>query len=378
MRNEELVLTETPVMIRTSERRSFANCRQQWWWSYVECWEASDTRPALRFGDLVHRGLAGWYIPGRKRGIKPWLTFEKVYKEQIESGAPEFDVFGEDEKFDALELGTAMLKNYVDFYGNDDHIRVIAPEMSFKVPVYDKRGKLWFYYVGSLDLSYEDMIAKLFGVIETKTAASISTRHLHLDEQAGSYWTFAPLRLQQLGILKPGQDIDLILYNFLRKAFKDDRPTDAQGRPLNKPKKPELLLAVAEHCVEPAPRGATVETLSAMLSAIGIDPASYGEPSKSIPPPLFYREKVYRNEVDRANLMERIKAQAWEMELVRKGKLRVWKNPGATYPNQQCSGCEFNEICEMHETGGQWQELARNTMTTWDPYLEHRGEEGDG
>lgn len=359
-------------MLRTSERKSFANCRQQWWWSYVQHWESGDPKPALRFGDLVHQALAAWYPKGRKRGIKPWLTFERLYNEQLEAGADEFDVYGDDERFDAMALGTEMLKNYVDKWGDDDDWEVIAPEMPFQVLVRDKKGRPWFYYVGNTDLCFKIVSKGRVGFLETKTAASISTRHLSMDEQASSYWGYGPLYLQELGILKKGQDIDFVLYNFLRKAFKDTRPTDAQGRPLNKPKKPDLLLAVAEHCPGAVTKGATVEVLTEMLTQVGIDAAQYGEPSRSVPPPLFDRTPVYRDTVDREHLFLRVKQQMWEMELVRAGKLPVYKNPSATWPNQTCNGCEFADICEMHETGGNWEELARLTMTTWDPYAEHR------
>jgi hypothetical protein len=363
---------DTRVFLRTTERRTFANCRQAWWWSFVEGWEAIRTRPALRFGDISHQSLAAWYVPGRKRGEKPWLAFERIYKEQLFQGQEEFDVWDDDERVvDALELGIEMMKNYVDEYGDDDHIRVISSEMPFQVDVYDKHGKYMVTYVGSLDLVFEDMSSRQLGVIETKTAAAISTKHLGLDEQAGSYWAFAPEALQAKGLLKPGQDIDFILYNFMRKAFKDTRPRNDRGQSLNKPTKDALLERATTLGLD-LPKRPTVEDLTLALESAGEEPEKLGEPSKSQPPPLFLRQKVYRDEADRENLMYRVRAQAYEMALVKAGKLPVYKNPGGTYPNQQCSGCEFADVCELHETGREWEELARLTMTTWDPYEDHR------
>lgn len=361
------------VFLRTTERRSFANCRQQWWWSFVERWSSIKTRSALRFGDITHQALAAWYIPGRKRGEKPWLAFERIYNEQIESGQYEFDVYesDDDKAVDAMELGISMMREYVETYGTDDHIEVIAPEMTFEVEVFDKFKRYMVSYVGSLDLVFRDLNLNQLGVIESKTAAAISTRHLSLDEQAGSYWAFAPAALIAKGFIKPGEDIDFILYNFLRKAFPDTRPTNAAGYRLNKPTKD----ALSDQCVLmeiEVPKKATMEVLSDLLKAAGVDPTQLGEVSKIQPPPLFLRQKVYRDTVDRENLMYRVRAQAYEMAMVKAGKLPVYKNPGGSFPNQQCMGCEFADICELHETGREWEELARLTMTTWDPYEDHR------
>lgn len=355
------------VFLRTTERKTFANCRFQWKWSFVDLWEAKRQKPALVFGGLCHDALARWYIPGRKRGADPAKTFHRLYNEIPE----EFDVFVDDEKVDALELGIEMLKGYVAHWGRDDNFNVISSELHFEVDVYDRYGKYMFTYAGSFDLAYEDLNTGQFGLIETKTAASINTRFLSMDEQAGSYWVFAPLVLQHLGRIPKGQDIHFILYNFLRKAMPDLRPTNAAGARLNKPSKDVLLEQCAVRSLI-VPKGATVAALSEVLSNAGIDPLQFGEPSKSQPPPLYDRTRVYRDTADRENLLYRARAQSYEMGLVKKGKLPMYKNPSASYPNQQCLGCEFGDVCEMHETGGNWEELARLTMGTWDPYEDHR------
>jgi Zierdtviridae exonuclease len=361
------------VFLRTTERKTFANCRWQWNWSFNNRWEAHRQKPALVFGGLCHDALAGWYIPGRKRGTVPAKSFEKLYAEMAEAGGYEFDVLDDDgTKVDALELGISMMKEYVEHWGADDQINVISAELHFQVDVYDKHGHYMFTYVGSFDLAYEDLNSGQFGLIETKTAASINTRFLSMDEQAGSYWVFAPLILQDLGKIPKGQDIDFILYNFLRKAMPDTRPRNESGVRLNKPSKDVLLEQCAVRSLI-VPKGATIATLSEILSNAGIDPLQFGEPSKSQPPPWFVRQKVYRDTIDRENLLYRARAQSYEMQMVKDGKLPLYKNPSASYPNQQCLGCEFGDVCEMHETGGQWEELARLTMGTWDPYEDHAG-----
>jgi hypothetical protein len=327
-------MNEEPVFVRTSERKSYKTCRQQWWWSFVDRLEAVRTKPALRFGDLVHRALAPWYCPGRKRGPHPAKTFVTLYDEQIEEGQRKFNIRIEDDEdwADARDLGVAMLENYVSHYGKEDLIRVVSAEFPFQHDVFDKYGRYLCTYVGIFDLVFEDLGTSQIGLMETKTAAQISTLHLPIDEQAGSYWAFAPEVLQERGIIEAGRDIDFILYNFLRKAKPDERPRNEEGLCLN--------------------RDGTV--------------------SKRQPSPYFYRQRVYRDEHDREELMRRVRAEAWEMQKVKAGKLPVYKNPGGTWPNQQCNGCEFLDMCQLHETGSDWEELRRLTMKTWDPYEEHR------
>lgn len=334
---------ETVVMLRNSERKSYLACRQQWWWSYVEKLESVETKPALRFGHYVHQALALWYKKGRRRGPHPAKSFERIYNEELATGKYDFRIGSGDDAKDALELGIDMLRHYVEHYGKDEHIEVIASEMPFQVPMLDRRGKPMFVHdengtkarlvaVGGGDLVYFDHDKGYIAMQETKTAASVSTRHLPLDDQAGTYWTFVPMYLRERGILKPDQDIAVIVYNFLRKAMKDMRETNEAGHYLNK----------------------------------------NGTVSKSQPPPYFVRHNVYRDDPDREQILFRVRAQAWEMDQVRLGKLPVFKNPSAAYPDQHCSGCEFYDMCELHETGSNWKELKRMTMTTWDPYEEHR------
>lgn len=339
------MIDEQPVYLRNSERKAYLTCRQMWQWSYVDFLETKETRPALDFGGLVHEALAHYYVPGRRRGTKPWLSFEKLLR-IFEEEHGRLTMKSEDEKVSAMDLGTAMLRNYVDEYGDDSHMRVIAPEMTFQVGAQWRNGEPLYVrgadglehrlvHVGTADLIYEDMRKRQIGVLETKTAAAIDTGHLGKDDQASSYWSLVPSYLQGIGILKPGQDIAFIEYNFLRKALKDQRPRNADGHSLN--------------------RDGTV--------------------SKNQPAPLFHRERVWRGNRDRIAFLRRINDVAQEMSLVRRGKLPVFKNPGSAYPDQHCRGCAFRDMCELHEIGSDWKAYRNQVMGKWDPYEAHREEE---
>lgn len=383
------------IYLRTTERRTFTACRQKWWWSFIEGLRTKEVSNAFRFGGLVHEalgtgapelGYTPWYKPGVKRGTHPAKTFAALYDAQIEAGLSEFTVRQDDEDSnDARTLGITMLDEYVARYGNDEHMRIVAPEFAAQVNVTDVHGKPMLVpdidgtkkplvYVMEFDAVYEDLNNGRLGLLETKTAAAIGTRHLGMDEQAGSYYTFAPVVLAAI-LKKLGKsDIDFILYNFLRKAMPDLRPQNEKGQRLNKPTKEALISFLVSKGRADVRQSMKVDELRAMVLSEHQNPDLLGEPSKTQPPENFVRHPVYRSNVARDNTLQRVRMQAWEMGQVRIGKLPVYKNPAGTWPDQHCAGCEFRDICELHEEGSDWEELRDLTMTVWDPYEAHHDE----
>lgn len=317
-----------PVLIRTSERTNFKRCRWSWWNSYVERIRPKYSSPPLRFGTLVHKALEVRYPVGKKRGPLPSKSFEHFYKEELKELAP-FNIRDEDGEWaDALELGISMMRGYIEKFGKDDEYEVIASEQPFQVPVYDpETKKLLFTYVGTLDGIWRNRMNGKIRMVDYKTAASISVTHLPLDEQAGSYFAYAPDWMRKMGILQADQMPSEILYTFLRKAKPDLRPKNKLGQSLNQD----------------------------------------GTVSKVQPVPLFHREVVYRDPADIKNLRERVMQEAREMRLARAGKLAHYKNPGPF----TCMGCGYKDMCELHEAGADWETYRDATMVGWDPYDAH-------
>ena len=102
----------------------------------------------------------------------------------------------------------------------------------------------------------------------------------------------------------------------------------------------------------------------------------YGAVSEKQPSPLFHRETVYRDDYDAEMTKERINAQAQQMRYMRKGKLPVYKVPG-TLHNPHCKWCEFKDMCELHETGGDWETFKEQGFVKGDPYAQHAIYEGE-
>lgn len=324
-------------LLRTSERLSFKRCRQQWAWGYEEKLKPVEESAALRFGDLIHRALADYYIPGVKRGPKPAERFEQHYHADAQAKIDEgFNVYSDEKWEDALDLGVRMLEAYVaEYEDRDKEWKVLSSEQTFQVPLkveVPDHGLVRFKYVGTFDGVWQNRPNKSLIIFkEFKTATQIVLDALGMDEQAGGYWTYGPAWLRRKGILGPKANIDHILYTFLRKAARNpDHSYDAQGRKLNQD----------------------------------------GSVSKSQPAPYFARQPAYRDTHDREEVHRRVLNEVKDMILCEDDPERVYKNPGPMFmPN--CRFCGFKDMCELHETGQDWKALREATMTTWEPYSAH-------
>jgi hypothetical protein len=109
-----------------------------------------------------------------------------------------------------------------------------------------------------------------------------------------------------------------------------------------------------------------VEDLTAAIDATGFDSRMLGERSSVQRAPLFHRQALDFGDGEMAQTEWRIRAEAWEREQVRAGKLPVYKNPA-----DHCNWCQFKEACELHEMGGDWRSVLQLEFAQWDPYEDH-------
>lgn len=331
LRNDEM--TRGDLLVRNSERSQWNKCRWAWMLNYHFLYTPRSRKHYFEFGDLIHRALADYYIPEtrrkRKRGPHPARTFLKLY-DVLEAKGKDFGfkIDGNEEEWvSARELGEEMLVNYIDFYGKDEAIVVIYPEMPFTVDIHHPTsGRFVGRHsgVGDAFIFHEDQ--GKFGLFEHKTARSIDTSHLFIDEQASTYWTLLPIWLQEQEILEGPDSLGFMLYNYLRKGKRDVREQNALGQYLN------------------------------------LD----GTVSKKQPPKLFHREIVRRGKHDRAQTHGRIIEQMDEIFKAHNGRMKIYKQP-----SKDCSFCQFKDVCELHEIGSDWEELLDLAYQQWDPYEQH-------
>lgn len=373
------------LLLRNSERQSFKTCRHKWQWSYMDGRQAAEAPYALRFGDLIHRALADYYIPGIKRGPAPADNFARHYNAdaaKLEEGG--FDIWSDDKWTDALDLGYAMLEGYVKEFGGDKEWKVIASEMTFQIPIrgplmrllpHYKRERFMLKAVGTLDGVWQHRKVKSkFIFKEFKTAANITLDGLAMDEQASVYWTYGPRFLKSKGILKEDQMPSEILYTFLRKAVPNpDDIKNADGYKVNKPSKDALEehYASTGRALPPGTGAKGAVKVEDMMKDLGVKVwAELSEISKVQPKPYFARTPVYRDDAERARQHDRIIEESLDIARAREGGLYLYKNPGMLHmPN--CRGCSFREACEVHEAGGDYISVLNATTIPWNPYAAH-------
>ena len=335
-------------MLRTSERGAYKRCEFLWNLTYNQRLKPMSTMPALRFGALVHKSLAAWYIPGVKRGKHPAEAFDEFYAEDMRKNDEIFGSYSEDDErwVNAHEMGVAMLENYISEYGGDDDWEVIATEYPFETLVYkpwtydpnhppeaQATAEPWFHYVGVLDGIWRRRSDKTLWVPDHKTTGGIgpkTTRYLRLDDQAGSYWSYGVRAIVEAELMRKNEKLNGMLYNFLRKALPDERASKIVG-------------------------GKRVYL------------NNNGSVSQKQPSPYFLRAPIYRDEFDRAEAMRRAEVDFQRMESLRTGEFELSKNPGPF----TCPGCPVLDACELHETGNDYQGFIDQTMEPWDPYSEH-------
>lgn len=385
-----------PPMLRTSERRAFKRCQQRWWWGYREGLKPVSSADPLWFGTGVHIALAKWYCgPGTRRGPHPAETWAEYAADSIRAAKTiQADDDGLVDRWtDLKDLGAIMLNGYIDLYGDDEYILVLAPEQVFSLEIPwpddidslrailspERLGQKLVVYKGTFDLPFRHAGSGKILIGETKTAKAISTEHLSIDDQAGSYWAVAQRVLRSAGLIGPKDIVAGVEYNFLRKATPDDRPKDAEGYHCNKPVKADFIrvfddlsadrLHLACNAI-----GVTIDKLKKVKledmqkAADAAGAIVLGGRSKIQPPPLFARHIVWRTRAERRTQLLRIQDEALHMELLRQGILVPTKNPG-----RDCRwDCEFFGLCELDEQGVDTEEFRDLQFRTEDPYADHR------
>ena len=360
--------------LRTSERRDFKRCQQRWRWAWRQGLIAKHQKPgALWFGTGIHLALQHRYS---KSGLDRGRNVLQTWRDYV--GDVEAVIYGEnyandrDDFFDAAELGETMLGGYLDKFGMDPSWYVISAEQTFEIPIPPLPKPVgphlpMVLYNGTFDLVAMDLEAeardgvKSLWVWDHKTAKAIQTAHLALDDQAGSYWAVAGDVLAGQGLVEPGMKLDGILYNFLRKARPDERPTNTDGEATNQPTK--------QHFVDALP-GATMKMtkpeLEAAADAAGI--VVLGEVSKTQPKPNFVREPVWRTAKERRTQIERIQKEYVQMDAFKRRLLPIVKTP-----TKDCSwDCDFFDMCQLQDQGDDWQSYRDATYDRRDPYAAHR------
>lgn len=377
-------MVDTLPMMRVSERASFKKCPLAWDWYWNQGWRRRGRTPnALWFGTGMHLALADWYLPGVKRGIDPRETWAKYCSEEIR--AVKVDkvnpITGEalQEWTDAQDLGDHVLGHYLEVYGEDESWDVIAREQTFGVKIpnpVDKTRAITRLH-GTFDGVYRDLEDGKVKLMEHKNYATLSDEHLSLDDQGGTYCTVSTFTLRKQGLIGPKEHVVGITYNLIRKAYKDERPRTADGLYTNKPTKAHYIEALWNSDnpgLKQALLGRTVRFLEKLtIPQLAASAEKYGivvigDVSKTQQAAYFDRPFIKRTWREQRGQIDRIGAEAMAMARFRSGEQPMYKTP-----RYDCKRfCDFFEVCEVHENGGDTSDLFDALFDKHDPYADHR------
>lgn len=324
------------AIVRSSERVIYKRCETKWYWSYRKGLVLKQKKfGALDLGTWMHAALASWYQPGFARdpmGLA--MLFEIIADSAIISAiyndnAPDEVI---EKAHELAALGIEMCKAYERKYGEDKALNIVGTEVPLEFVFPDYSGKPLVRHVFKPDAIFTDD-EDGFWFLETKTAQTIKTGHLPLDDQARPYGAMAERALRKAGLMLPHQQFKGILYNFMRKGLPDERPTNEAGHALNKD----------------------------------------GSVSKKQPNPLFKRYPVTMTRLSKIATLQRVRNESVEIATV----AQAIRSKGSQFdlrqlsktPHSSCERfCDYFTMCVLHESGQDVSAMQRSMFRQENPY----------
>ncbi|ABD58470.1 exonuclease [Mycobacterium phage PLot] len=365
-------------LLRTSERTVYKRCPWKWYQSVVRGLVPNNPRQDARwFGTGIHLCKAEWYVPGRKRGRdmhETWDEFSQGTFTTVSSQGLVNDEW-ESEWVDANKLAHAMIDTHLQAYGNDDNWEVIAAEHPFSVliPHPDKTiNRAVCRYVGTIDLIIRELDTGEIWLDDTKTAARIYTHHLTLLEQPAAYVAVGTHVLREQGMIGPKERVKGIIFDFMRKGFPDERPRNERGEYCNKPVKKHFVEAILNCPGYQGPLNTERDLLRLKLDELQhiadeLNLTVLGDVSANQGAPLLLREKILKSPKECSRQIRRIGEEVLHMNAVRAGKLPILKTP-----QDDCNFCDYFDLCELDESGGDTEYFESQAFVVRDAYADHR------
>lgn len=387
----------TIPIIRNSERGDFLTCPSKWNWAWNEgLVPSTPLQNAAWFGSCWHVVWAEVYTPppgkdGFTRAeVDPHDVWDRILNDAYVtvSGAPYFQEDDEKEFYNAQALGHVMIDGQIKQWNLDPAFEVISPEHRFTVNIpfnLRQRGPTLHRLAadGTVPVKY---IARLVGtfdmagfdhssgkrkptLIDWKTTnRKENLKQMNKDNQGGTYLSVANNFFRKTGVIDDTESFDQIVFSFARKAMPPDPATvDENGRIRNQPQVihyTDALMATDKFSMADL-KGLKKPELAAIAAKAGLK--VYGEISKNQGAQLFWREAVRRNKANRQRQISRIADDAEVMASVRAGILPVLKNP-----DQHCNWCQFNDLCDIDEDGGDTEDFKKHMFRVEDRYADHR------
>ncbi len=318
--------------IHISDINSFRSCRFRWdIQSHLrQSLEPKKFTAPLWLGTGIHEALAALYGEGLdpEEAFADWAKAGKDAMKQIQPDMSDEEFEKVDQQVD---LGLGMLAHYKYWYPDHDDFEVLAVEKMFRIPdfvkgeplegrgdgVIRRNGNLW--------------------ILEHKTAITIETDRLILEEQPGSY---------QIGVQsRYDEPIIGTYYNFLRKKI-PSIPKELVAGGLSKNKQIDT----------------TWEVYGAEVRRLNLEIEDYLDMEQMLTlrqetKPFFYREEVVRSSRNLEILWGNMQATAHEML---DPNIAVYASPDPI----KCKMCPvaIQGACIAYSDGQDPQDILRETM----------------
>lgn len=385
------------TMMRNSERQDFKACPSKWNWRWnMGLTPKMPRMGALWFGTGWHLVWAEYYTPpahanGKDRGFirgrdphETWDEFSKNSYEKVRV-SDYFDEDAEQEFEDAQALGHIMIDGQLKMWGGDPAYEVLMPEQRFSARIpYTRQqfarrdvlrqlfgmpeGKHAVRMVGTFDMPIRDHSdgRGRIKILDWKTTARRDNlKQLNKDDQTGTYVGVSTMFLRRAELIKPDEAVEGMIFSFARKA-KPLENVDENGTARNKPLKKHYIDALKDAKIyKDGDDKLTISSLSFLTDKAEIK--VWGDVSKNQGSPLFWREAVHRNRYNTGRQLGRIAEEAEHMAAIRAGVLPVLKTPG-----DHCNWCEFSNLCDIDEDGGDTENYIKDVFAKDDPYADHR------
>lgn len=388
-------------LVRNSERGDFKACPAKWHWRWNRGLVPRMPKfDAAYFGTLWHLLWAKVYTPPGKDGFvrsisnpneihQLWDDLTKSTYATV-SGVGYFDEDDEKEFFDSIKLGHFMIDGQLAQWNLDPAWEIIMPEQRFKAKVpFNKfqqqlplsywlglgypRGANSGGYIadlrGTFDLPVLDHSGEKIKaqIIDWKSTINRQTmKQLNKDDQGGTYLSIATAFLRSAGLIPKDMAVEYMIFSWARKAMPPDpEKCDEQGRIRNQPQKQHYKEALRNAGIIDSEFDASIPQFSKIANEAGIK--VYGEISKRQGSALFWRDIVRRNKANRLRQMARIADDVQAMAAVRAGQQPILKNPDI-----HCNWCQFNDLCDIDEDGGDTEGFIKDVYKFSDPYADHR------
>jgi hypothetical protein len=373
------------MILRNSERMEFKKCMAAWNWRYNQgLVPRSQKQDARFFGTCWHYVWAEMYTPppGKdgftRADIDPHELWDQLMRDSYMkiSCDPFFDDDKEKEFMDAQELGHIMINGQIALWNLDPAWEVLAPEQRFrmKVPFNERQKAMGWANFGGLThitdiVGTFDMVIRDHGsgapvpkIIDWKTTnRSDNSKKLNIDDQCGTYMAVATKTMRKEGLIREDEVIEDMIFSFARKG-KPPENADENGVVRNMPTVADYrdALGLSDNDI----KGLKKEKLIELADTAGIK--VWGARSKNQGSQLFWREAVRRNHANRARSISRIADDAEAMMAVRGGRLPILKSP-----NPGCSWCDYADLCDIDEDGGDTETFIKDVFKYENPYSDH-------